>query len=76
MRESRGNSTWSSFICIPGSWTFSGRRCESVGPFVSIISANTHSTEDKRHRLPKDFRFAPVRDILEQSGVLTRGKTR
>ena len=37
-------------------------------------SINTHSTEGKLRRLLKDFRFAPVRDILTQSGVLTRGE--
>jgi len=39
-------------------------------------SVNIDSTEGKLRRLLKDFRFAPVRDILEQSGVLTRGETR
>ncbi len=34
-------------------------------------SVNTHSTEGKLRRLLADFRFAPVRDILARSGVLT-----
>ena len=34
-------------------------------------SVNTHSTEAKLRRLLADFRFAPVRDILARSGVLT-----
>ncbi len=37
-------------------------------------SINTHSTEGKLRRLLRDFRFAPVRDILTQSGVLTQGE--
>jgi polysaccharide deacetylase family protein (PEP-CTERM system associated) len=37
-------------------------------------SVNTHSTEDKLRRLLKDFRFAPVRAILAQAGVLTQGE--
>ena len=37
-------------------------------------SINTHSTEGKLRRLLRDFRFAPVRDILTQSGVLTHGE--
>ena len=39
-------------------------------------SVNIDTTEGKLRRLLRDFRFAPVRDILEQSGVLTRGETR
>jgi polysaccharide deacetylase family protein (PEP-CTERM system associated) len=37
-------------------------------------SINIHSTEGKLRRLLSDFRFAPVRDILTQSGVLTQGE--
>jgi polysaccharide deacetylase family protein (PEP-CTERM system associated) len=37
-------------------------------------SINTHSTEGKLRRLLRDFRFAPVREILTQSGVLTQGE--
>jgi len=37
-------------------------------------SVNTHSTEGKLRRLLSDFRFAPVRDILAGSGVLTPGE--
>jgi polysaccharide deacetylase family protein (PEP-CTERM system associated) len=39
-------------------------------------SVNTCSTEGKLLRLLKDFRFAPVRDILETAGVLTHGEPR
>ena len=38
-------------------------------------SVNTASTEGKLLRLLRDFRFAPVRDILERAGVLTQGET-
>ena len=38
-------------------------------------SVNIGSTEGKLLRLLKDFRFAPVRDILEKAGVLTQGET-
>jgi len=37
-------------------------------------SVNTHSTEGKLRRLLADFRFAPVRDILAGSGVLSQGE--
>jgi len=37
-------------------------------------SVNTHSTEGKLRRLLTDFHFAPVRDILARSGVLTQGE--
>jgi len=37
-------------------------------------SVNTHTTETKLRRLLADFRFAPVRDILVRSGVLTTGE--
>jgi polysaccharide deacetylase family protein (PEP-CTERM system associated) len=37
-------------------------------------SVNTHTTEGKLRRLLADFRFAPVRDILARSGVLTPGE--
>jgi polysaccharide deacetylase family protein (PEP-CTERM system associated) len=33
-------------------------------------SVNTRTTESKIHRLLRDFRFAPVRDVLTGSGVL------
>lgn len=39
-------------------------------------SVNIHSTEAKLRRLLKDFRFAPVRDVLEKAGILTRGEAR
>ena len=38
-------------------------------------SVNTASTEGKLLRLLRDFRFAPVRDILERAGLLTQGET-
>ncbi len=38
-------------------------------------SVNTRTTEGKLLRLLKDFRFAPVRDILEKAGLLTQGET-
>jgi polysaccharide deacetylase family protein (PEP-CTERM system associated) len=38
-------------------------------------SVNIASTERKLRCLLKDFRFAPVRDVLENAGVLTRGET-
>ena len=34
-------------------------------------SVNTRSTESKLRRLLRDFRFAPVRDVLTGSGMLT-----
>lgn len=34
----------------------------------------TGSTEAKLHRLLKDFRFAPARDVLEHAGVLNAGE--
>jgi polysaccharide deacetylase family protein (PEP-CTERM system associated) len=37
-------------------------------------SINTDRTEGKLRRLLTDFRFAPVRDILTRSGVLTQGE--
>ena len=39
-------------------------------------SINIPSTEGKLRRLLKDFRFAPVRDVLRKSGVLTLGAPR
>jgi polysaccharide deacetylase family protein (PEP-CTERM system associated) len=39
-------------------------------------SINIRSTEGKLHRLLKDFRFAPVRDVLAGAGVLTLGTPR
>ncbi len=39
-------------------------------------SVNTHTTEAKLRCLLKDFRFAPVREILTQGGVLTARETR
>jgi polysaccharide deacetylase family protein (PEP-CTERM system associated) len=37
-------------------------------------SVNTGSTEGKLLRLLRDFRFAPVRDILDRSGLLAQGE--
>jgi polysaccharide deacetylase family protein (PEP-CTERM system associated) len=39
-------------------------------------SVNIAGTEAKLRRLLKDFRFAPVRDVLEQVGILVRGEAR
>ena len=39
-------------------------------------SVNIQSTEGKLRRLLKDFRFAPVRDVLTKAGVLTQEKPR
>jgi polysaccharide deacetylase family protein (PEP-CTERM system associated) len=36
-------------------------------------SVNTQSAESKIRRLLRDFRFAPVRDVLTESGVLVAG---
>jgi polysaccharide deacetylase family protein (PEP-CTERM system associated) len=36
-------------------------------------SVNTRSTEGKLRRLVRDFRFAPVRDVLVGSGVMAAG---
>jgi polysaccharide deacetylase family protein (PEP-CTERM system associated) len=36
-------------------------------------SVNTPSTESKLRRLLRDFRFAPVRDVLAASGILALG---
>jgi len=36
-------------------------------------SVNTRTTESKIHRLLRDFRFAPVRDVLLKAGVLVSG---
>jgi polysaccharide deacetylase family protein (PEP-CTERM system associated) len=36
-------------------------------------SVNTQTTESKIRRLVRDFRFAPVRDVLTESGVLVGG---
>jgi polysaccharide deacetylase family protein (PEP-CTERM system associated) len=38
-------------------------------------SINTDRTEGKLRRLLADFRFAPVRDVLDQAGILALGKT-
>jgi hypothetical protein len=34
----------------------------------------TGSTEVKLHRLLKDFRFGPARDVLEKAGMLEAGE--
>ena len=39
-------------------------------------SVNIHSTEAKLRRLLKDFRFAPVRDILAKAGLVMLGDPR
>jgi polysaccharide deacetylase family protein (PEP-CTERM system associated) len=39
-------------------------------------SVNTASTEGKLRRLLKDFRFAPVRDVLVKAGLLTQDEAR
>ena len=39
-------------------------------------SVNIHSTEAKLRRLLKDFRFAPVRDVLAKAGLVTLGDPR
>lgn len=36
-------------------------------------SVNTQTTESKIHHLLRDFRFAPVRDVLTEAGVLVAG---
>lgn len=36
-------------------------------------SVNTHTTESKLCRLVRDFKFAPVRDVLVESGVMVGG---
>lgn len=36
-------------------------------------SVNTRTTESKLRRLVRDFRFAPVRDVLVDSGVMVAG---
>lgn len=36
-------------------------------------SVNTRTTESKIHHLLRDFRFAPVRDVLTEAGVLVAG---
>jgi polysaccharide deacetylase family protein (PEP-CTERM system associated) len=36
-------------------------------------SVNTHTTESKLRRLVRDFEFAPVRDVLLDSGVMAGG---
>lgn len=36
-------------------------------------SVNTHTTESKLRRLVRDFAFAPVRDVLVESGVMLGG---
>lgn len=39
-------------------------------------SVNIHSTEAKLRRLLRDFRFAPVRDVLAKAGLMTLGDPR
>ena len=36
-------------------------------------SVNTHRTESKLRRLVRDFAFAPVRDVLQGTGVMVEG---
>ncbi len=36
-------------------------------------SLNTQTTESKLRKLVREFRFAPVRDVLEECGLLTAG---
>jgi polysaccharide deacetylase family protein (PEP-CTERM system associated) len=37
-------------------------------------SVNTRTTESKLRRLLRDFRFAPVRDVLADAGVIAEGE--
>jgi hypothetical protein len=37
-------------------------------------SVNTRSTESKLRRLLRDFRFAPVREVLAEAGVIAGGE--